>query len=103
MTVLMKQKSPNRFLCSILLIFNTLAVVGQTQRRMSVEDLFQIEQLGQVVVSPDGEQLAVVVKRARTAAETYKKDFLWDNDRADVWLVSRSSGERRNLTNGVTD
>lgn len=70
---------------------------------MAVEDLFTIEQLGDVAVSPDAEWLAVVVKRARTKAETYKKDFLGEDDHADIWLVSRATGEKRNLTNGVID
>ena len=79
------------------------SLVAQMQRPMTVEDLFTIEQLGDIAVSPDREWLAVVVKRARTKAEIYKKDFLSENDHADIWLVSRTTGDKRNLTNGLVD
>jgi hypothetical protein len=80
----------------------SIAVAGE-RRPMTVEDLFTIEQLGEIAASPDGEWLAVVVKRARTTREVYKRDYLWENDHADVWLVPRRAGQPRNLTNGVGD
>ncbi|HWR36825.1 MAG TPA: prolyl oligopeptidase family serine peptidase [Clostridia bacterium] len=70
---------------------------------MTVDDLFTIEQFGNAVVSPNGEWIAVVVKRARTKAETYKKDYLWENDHADIWLIPRRGGEPQNVTNGKVD
>jgi dipeptidyl aminopeptidase/acylaminoacyl peptidase len=79
------------------------AAVAAERRPMTVEDLFTIEQLGEIAASPDGEWLAVVVKRARTTREVYKRDYLWENDHADVWLVPRRAGRPRNLTEGVMD
>jgi dipeptidyl aminopeptidase/acylaminoacyl peptidase len=78
---------------------------GQRQRPMTVADLFTLEQLGPVVASPNGEWLAVVIARPRSASEIYR-DFPWgpaDADHADIWLVPRSGGERRNITRGSSD
>lgn len=92
-----------RRLAPIFTLLLTSPVLALSQRPMTVDDLFTIEQIGQIAPSPDGEWLAVVIKRVRSSAETYKKDFLWENDHADVWLISRRGSERRNLTNGRTD
>jgi dipeptidyl aminopeptidase/acylaminoacyl peptidase len=76
---------------------------GKLQRPMSVEDLFKLEQIGDTAVSPDGQEFAVVIKRPMSPAETYKRDFLQDNDHADLYLFPRSGGQPKNLTNGVQD
>lgn len=75
---------------------------SQEQRGLQVDDLMKLEQLGSVAVSPNGEWLAVVVVRAMTESETYR-DFPFDYDRADVWIVSRRGEARRNITNGAVD
>ena len=87
----------------LTILFLALPSWAQPQRPMTVDDLFTIEQFGNTVVSPDGEWIAVVVKRARTKAEIYKKDYLWENDHADIWLIPRRGGKPRNITNGKID
>jgi dipeptidyl aminopeptidase/acylaminoacyl peptidase len=72
------------------------------QRPMTPDDVLRLEELGDLALSPDGMWLAYVVKRAKTV--TYHKwDFLWGNDRADVWLVATGGGKPQNLTNGASD
>lgn len=85
-------------LCALL-----VSAAGSAQQRpMTPDDVLRLEELGDVAFSPDGSWLAYVVKRAKTV--TYHKwDFLWGNDRADVWLVPSSGGTPKNLTNGASD
>jgi dipeptidyl aminopeptidase/acylaminoacyl peptidase len=86
------------------LLFTLLAFAqasGQ-QRPMAPDDVLRLEELGDVAFSPDGTELAYVVRRAKTV--TYHKwDFLWGNDRADIWLVPTRGGQPQNLTNGASD
>ena len=83
----------------------TLLAFAQTsaqQRPMTPDDVLRLEELGDVAFSPDGTWLAYVVRRAKTV--TYHKwDFLWGNDRADIWLVPSGGGAPKNLTNGASD
>ena len=86
------------------LLFTLLAFAPASaqQRPMTPDDVLRLEELGDVAFSPDGAWLAYVVKRAKTV--TYHKwDFLWGNDRADIWLVPPSGGTPKNLTNGASD
>jgi dipeptidyl aminopeptidase/acylaminoacyl peptidase len=85
-------------LCALLVA----AGVAAQQRPMTPDDVLRLEELGDVAFSPDGTWLAYVVRRAKTV--TYHKwDFLWGNDRADVWLVPSGGGTAKNLTNGASD
>ena len=96
---------PSRFFFCLGAALCTLLVSAQAsaqQRPMAPDDILRLEELGDVAFSPDGTWLAYVVRRAK--AVTYHKwDFLWGNDRADVWLVPSSGGTPRNLTNGASD
>lgn len=77
---------------------------GQGTRPLSVDDLLALEQLVEVVPSPDGEWLALVIVRARTAAEIYRNfPSNHDVDHADVWLLPRRGGAPSNITKGVAD
>ncbi|HYO91917.1 MAG TPA: hypothetical protein VEQ40_09780, partial [Pyrinomonadaceae bacterium] len=72
-------------------------------RPLTPGDLFKLEELGQVALSPDGQWLAYVIKRQKARAKIHSRPFLEGNDRGDVWLVSASGGRPQNLTNGLTD
>ncbi|MPY86959.1 MAG: prolyl oligopeptidase family serine peptidase [Luteitalea sp.] len=78
-------------------------VSGQSRRPLTPDDLFELEALGDVAISPDGEWLAYVLKRRKAEARHHKLDFLDGNDRGDVWLVSTRNGSPRNLTDGAVD
>ena len=74
-----------------------------SRRPLTPDDLLALEELGDVALSPDGEWLAFVVRRARRTMTFHKHDFLFGNDRGDLWLVATSGGVARNLTNGERD
>jgi len=76
---------------------------AQQSRPMQIDDLFTIESYKGQAISPDGEWIAVVIQRARTDREVHNRPFLGGGDKADVWLISRRDGQRRNLTNGLAD
>ena len=76
---------------------------GGRRRRLTVDHLLQLEELGEVALSPDGRWLAYVVKRPRSTAKFHKYDFLAGGDRGDVWLFDTSGGEPENLTRGDAD
>lgn len=73
------------------------------RRRLTADDLFQLEELGEAALSPDGRWLAYVVKRPRSTAKFHKYDFLLGGDRGDVWLVDTSGGVPENLTQGAAE
>ena len=70
------------------------------QRHMTVEDLFRLEEIGDTTLSPDGKWLAYVVRRPKASAAHFKQDFLFGNDRGDIWIVQTDGGTPRNLTKG---
>ncbi len=72
-------------------------------RRLTVDDLLKLEEVGEVALSPDGRWLAYVLKRPRSTARFHKYDFLAGGDRGDVWLVDSSGGAPENLTRGAED
>jgi dipeptidyl aminopeptidase/acylaminoacyl peptidase len=79
-----------------------------TQRPFRVDDLFELEQMGEdyggpFVFSPDGESLAVVRIRPSKTLANYTWEFLWRNAGADVWLQKPGSAALVNVTNGATD
>ncbi|NJP22198.1 MAG: hypothetical protein HC763_27880 [Hydrococcus sp. CRU_1_1] len=75
---------------------------------LQVENLFHLEQIGRYFgggfsFSPDGKTLAYVVQRAKITTKNHKQDFLWGNDRADVWLIDLATLIPVNLTKGATE
>jgi len=91
------------YLLGIALFIINLNIFSNSKRRLKVDDLFKIEQLHNIAISPDFSCIAVVIKRAKTKSETYKKDYLEGNDRADIWLLSTHGGEPKILTDGFKD
>jgi dipeptidyl aminopeptidase/acylaminoacyl peptidase len=91
--------------CAILLFAGLAApALGQEQRPLTLDDLFALSNLASATVSPDGEWIAAVVIRPAAPGEVYGRTFYeLDVTRADVWLISRRTGERRNLTQGERD
>jgi dipeptidyl aminopeptidase/acylaminoacyl peptidase len=91
-----------RCLLALLLASLLYLPAALAQRPMRVEDLFALEQLGSIVASPDGKWLAVVIIRPAVPRRAYR-DFPFDLDHADVWVIDRRTGQRRNITNGAAD
>jgi len=73
------------FLCSLIMI--SLSQAGQ--RAMTVQDLWSMKRIGEAVLSPDGRSLAFVL----TAFDMEK-----NSGNADLWLLTTSNGEIRQLT-----
>lgn len=104
---MMISKVKYNFACTFIAIFLTAGSIVRAQekalRPLTPDDLFKLEDIGQVVPSPDGRWLAYVIKRSRSTALIHTRPFLEGNDRGDVWLVSMSGGKPQNLTNGLVD
>lgn len=94
-------------LCTTLALIFASVLTGSSQekllRPLMPDDLFKLEEVGQVALSPDGQWLAYVVRRAKATAQIHTRPFLEGNDRGDVWLVSTSGGRPRNLTRGLAN
>lgn len=73
------------------------------KRAMTPEDLFRLETVTDVVVSPDGRSLAYVVQRPIAIGSGFGRLYLWGNDRADVWVASTDGTATQNITNGESD
>ncbi|MBE9168858.1 PD40 domain-containing protein [Pleurocapsales cyanobacterium LEGE 06147] len=75
---------------------------------LQIKDLFNLEQIGRYFgggfsFSPDGKTLAYVVQRAKATTKNHKQDFLWGNDRADIWLADLATFKPVNLTKGAEE
>ncbi len=82
--------------------------LGVEVRAFHLDDIFRAEQIGRYFggpfsFSPDGGRLAYVIQRGKRTASVHKQDYLWGNDRADVWLTDLGTGDNLNLTNGLAD
>src|SRR5262245_9131824 len=76
---------------------------AQQLRSLTLDDLFSIEGIGDVAISPDGRSIAVVRRRPVSEARTYQQPFLGGDDRADVWLAPVEGGSMINITKGYED
>ena len=95
------------FACAFMAVFLTAGSIASAQekplRPLTPDDLFKLEDIGQVVPSPDGRWLAYVIKRSKTTALIHTRPFLEGSDRGDVWLTPTSGGKPQNLTSGLVD
>lgn len=77
---------------------------SSTRHPVTIDDVLNTVTLDRVAPSPDGEWVAAVVPRPAQPGEVFgRNSYEIDPSRNDVWLVSRRSGERRNLTQGRAD
>lgn len=75
-----------------------------TAHPITIDDVLDTVALDGVAVSPDGQMVAAVVQRPPHKGEVFGRNaYEIDPGRNDVWLISRRTGERRNLTQGRTD
>lgn len=78
------------------------APAGPAGRPLSIDDVLATTRIDQVALSPDGEWAAVVVQRPAGPGEVYGRTaYEIDPARSDIWIVSRRTGERRNITGGA--
>ena len=74
---------------------------GQPGRALTSDDLFNLEEIVDTVLSPDGTTAAYVVERAKSTSTRQKYDFLWGFDRGDLWLAPVSGGAPRQIADGL--
>ena len=84
-------------------------VIAQERRPLTPDDLFSLKDIGRVVLSPEGRDLAYEMSRPRLSARAYNRlaaagrAYYTKVDRMDVWLAPLAGGAPINLTNGETD
>ena len=72
------------------------------QHPLTVDDVLDTVAIDRVTASPDGEWVAAVIQRPASTGEVFGRNaYEIDPSRNDVWLVSRRTSERLNLTNGT--
>lgn len=85
-------------------LMTLLLGMAPARRALTIDDVLDTVALDRVTPSPDGEWVAAVVPRPARAGETAGRNaYETDPSRSDVWLVSRRTGERRNLSNGAAN
>lgn len=89
-------------------IISTTVAAPAVQRPLALEDIYRLEGLGTyyggpVAFAPDGKSMAFTRRRGDQGMRDFTIDFLWDNDRADVWVKTPSAAEPVNVTRGVED
>ncbi|MFF5114432.1 S9 family peptidase [Streptosporangium sp. NPDC000509] len=77
-------------------------VAAGAARPFAMQDFMTTKKLGQVVPSPDGKAVAVVVKRGPSESSRYGASFVDGNERADIWIVD-GQGPARDVTHGAKD
>ncbi|MGD2124066.1 MAG: prolyl oligopeptidase family serine peptidase, partial [Gemmatimonadota bacterium] len=75
---------------------------AQSPRTLTPDDVVNISTIGSSTLSPDGEWLAVEVRRPPTSPSRFRGPAT-RGERSDIWLVSPRTGETRNLTGGQSD
>jgi dipeptidyl aminopeptidase/acylaminoacyl peptidase len=88
----------------ILFLFLGFPEIAQTSqgKGLSTDDLFRLETIHDVAISPDGESVAYVLQRPKQTAIRFGSDLSGD-DNSDIWLVDSNSGRAQDLTNGAED
>jgi dipeptidyl aminopeptidase/acylaminoacyl peptidase len=73
------------------------------RRPLTPEDLFRMEEVGDVAISPDGRGIAYVRRRPIAGHKEFQQGFMGGNDRADIWLAEPGGAAPRKLTDGAPD
>ena len=95
---------PSRQPLLTILICLAPALAGADDRRPMVpEDLFRIEEVGEVAIAPDGSEAAVVVRAPVRPGRGHGRPLLLGGDRSDVFLARTGGGEPARLTDGRVD
>lgn len=91
------------FVCACLMLCAAFVRPSDAAARLlSIDDVLGLSRVDRAVISPDGEFIAIVVHRPARAGEVFGRTYYdLDPSRGDIWLVSRRTGERRNLTQGA--
>lgn len=92
----------NKRLLAALAAILAPAAAHPANRPLALDDVLGVTAIDRVALSPDGAWAAVTTLRPARNGEVYgRTNYELDTSRADVWLVSRTTAERRNLTQGA--
>jgi dipeptidyl aminopeptidase/acylaminoacyl peptidase len=80
-----------------------IPVYGAGKKAMTPDDLFRLEVLGAVAISPDGRSVAYVLQRPLHSVKQFGFPYLRGNDHADVWMVPSKGGDPQRITDGERD
>jgi dipeptidyl aminopeptidase/acylaminoacyl peptidase len=73
----------------------------QSKRPLNIDDVLGMERFDSVALSPDRRQLVVTLLRPAGRGEVYgRTHYDLDPSRADLWLIDRTSGAVKRLTDG---
>jgi dipeptidyl aminopeptidase/acylaminoacyl peptidase len=82
----------------------TRGVAHTDVHSLNVDDVLANADIRDVAISPDGMLAAVAVQRPRSVGvERYGHEYLFGDERSDIWLVKRKGGRATNVTRGITD
>lgn len=92
-------------LASLLLMPTAGATDTQQRRPLQVNDIFEMEGIGHAYGGPfafsvDGKSLSFTRLRPRKTLINHQREFLLNNDRADVWMQLAAGEPVINLTQG---
>src|SRR6266536_825047 len=92
-------------ICAVCLVAIQGPVSAASQRPLTPDDLFHLEEIGTVVMAPDGGAFAFVRVRPLLTARSYQHHQYWigGGDRADIWIASIGGGAATNITKGESD
>ncbi len=93
----------NRNVAALVAFLSAAPLHAQHKRPMVVEDLFNLQTLSDVRISPDSTSIAVVIQRAWSDPETFRPYTMFGNDHADIWVLPADGGPARNITRGAKD
>ena len=94
-----------RVLPALLVVASSMTAPYQSlaKRPVTIDDVLNMQRIDRATLSPDGEWVAAVVRRAAREGEVYgRASYDADPTRSDVWLISTRTGDFRNLTQGAS-
>ncbi len=73
------------------------------RRPLTPDDLFRMEEVGEVALGPDGTEAAVVIRGAVAPGRGHGRPLLLGGDRSHVFLVPTGGGDPRPIDDGADD
>lgn len=87
-----------------LIPWSEAAAQQHPKHALTIDDVLDSVDLDRATLSPDGEWVAAVLPRPAREGEVFGRTaYEIDPSRNDVWLISRRTGARRNLTRGAAN
>jgi dipeptidyl aminopeptidase/acylaminoacyl peptidase len=86
-----------------LLIPTTGPAADGAQRPITPDDLFRIDEVGEIAIAPDGADAAIVIRHPASPGRGHGRPLLLGGDRSEVYLSRIAGGEPVRITDGNTD